>query len=441
MDIKEICNAGGDILDLVADAINRNDFSGLSSNISKKVSQIVEQVKEEAGKGTYGDPVHQYGRTAYTRKGQAGYRSIHHGKETSRYSDIYTKPDSKQAPDRYQPKTRNDTMSGSVITTKPAGRISGPFQLAWGILATSGFGITALVMIIMMAVSGGVVYTILAAVFSGLTLLGITDIIRGSRKISLIKRFHHYTKLIGSRSYIGIGELASHTSRSRADVVRDLKKMMKKHMFLQGRLDQGQTTFILTGEAWQQYLQAEQERKNREKEQLERKQEQARQQQEDVRGCDREAERILKDGNAYIRMVSECKDKIRKEEMSAKLRRLEGIMRRIFEHVERHPQSAEDLHKFMDYYLPTTTKLLHAYIDLDRQEISGEHISATKREIEDTLDIINEAFENLLDSMFEDTAWDISSDISVMKTMMAQEGLTGDKDFHVNLKKKKESCP
>jgi hypothetical protein len=39
------------------------------------------------------------------------------------------------------------------------------------------------------------------------------------------------------------------------------------------------------------------------------------------------------------------------------------------------------------------------------------------------------AFEKLLDSMFEDTAWDISSDISVMKTMMQQEGLTESKDF------------
>lgn len=85
----------------------------------------------------------------------------------------------------------------------------------------------------------------------------------------------------------------------------------------------------------------------------------------------------------------------------------------------------------MDYYLPTTSKLLHAYIDLDRQGIAGENIKSTKKEIEDTLDTVNAAFERLLDSLFEDTAWDISSDISVMKTMMAQEGLTGGGDFKV----------
>ena len=42
------------------------------------------------------------------------------------------------------------------------------------------------------------------------------------------------------------------------------------------------------------------------------------------------------------------------------------------------------------------------------------------------IDVINEAFENLLDSLFQDMAWDISSDISVMKTMMAQDGLTSE---------------
>ena len=104
-------------------------------------------------------------------------------------------------------------------------------------------------------------------------------------------------------------------------------------------------------------------------------------------------------------------------------------MRRIFAHVEKEPDSAQDLHKMMTYYLPTTTKLIDAYRDLDGQPEYGANISNTKKEIEDTLDTINEAFENLFDSLFEDTAWDISSDISTMKVMLQQEGLTKNKDF------------
>ena len=83
----------------------------------------------------------------------------------------------------------------------------------------------------------------------------------------------------------------------------------------------------------------------------------------------------------------------------------------------------------MTYYLPTTTKLIDAYRDLDGQPEYGANVANTKKEIEDTLDTINEAFENLFDSLFEDTAWDISSDISTMKVMLQQEGLTKNKDF------------
>ena len=82
----------------------------------------------------------------------------------------------------------------------------------------------------------------------------------------------------------------------------------------------------------------------------------------------------------------------------------------------------------MEYYLPTAVKLLEAYKDLDAQPVQGENIISSKREIEETLDTLNGAFEVLLDDMFQDTAWDVSSDVSVLKTMLAQEGLT-EKDF------------
>jgi len=83
----------------------------------------------------------------------------------------------------------------------------------------------------------------------------------------------------------------------------------------------------------------------------------------------------------------------------------------------------------MDYYLPTTVKLLNAYEELDKQSLEGENIKTAKREIENTLDTINVAFENLLDSFYKETAWDVSADISVLKTMLAQEGLTEEKNF------------
>ncbi len=433
MDIKDICNAGGDILDAVADAVNRNDYSGLSSNVNKTVSRVIHDIQTEALKGNYGAPTHQYAKTSYTRKGQAGYDSVLQ-KKSGRYDEIY-KPKNKWQLEKpaYSLKKEKDSLPASV-SKSPPGRILGPVQLAWGILATSGFGITALVMFIMMAVRGGNLFMVLAIVFGALTALSVTDIVRGSRKIGLVNRFYRYARLIGNKGYIAIEELAFQTGQHRQDVLRDLRRMMKKHMFPQGRLDNQQTTFMLTQESYQQYLQAERSRQEAEA----RKAEEARRAAEAEKAAssqdgrqDAQHRRILQDGNAYIRMVHECSEKIRNQQMNGKLSRLEAIMRRIFEHVERVPESADDLHKFMDYYLPTTTKLLQAYIDLDRQEIAGQNITATKKEIEDTLDTINAAFEKLLDGLFEETAWDISSDISVMKTMMAQEGLTGEKDFQL----------
>lgn len=106
------------------------------------------------------------------------------------------------------------------------------------------------------------------------------------------------------------------------------------------------------------------------------------------------------------------------------------IVSRIFAQVEKDPTLAPELHQFMNYYLPTTQKLLDVYREMDIQPVQGQNISDTKKEIEATLDTINQAFENLLDSCYKDTAWDVSTDISVLNTMLANEGLTGDELSH-----------
>lgn len=307
-----------------------------------------------------------------------------------------------------------------TMTRSPKGRILGPLQMGGGILGLSLFGITAIVMGAILGSGGGAAFAVLTAVFGGLTCYSISHVIRGKSKIGLVNRFYRYARIIGAKSYIAIEEIANQTGLKRDEIIKDLKRMTGLNMFPQGRLDDRETTFMLTREVYDQYRLLEDGRRQQEEEakaELEAHPQNARTRQ------------ILAEGNDYILRVRRSNDIIHDKVMSDKLDRLERIMRKIFEQVDRHPESAENLHKFMTYYLPTTGKLLDAYIDLDRQEISGENIQSTKREIEETLDTINEAFENLLDSMFEDTAWDISSDISVMKTMMAQEGLTGGGGF------------
>ena len=112
--------------------------------------------------------------------------------------------------------------------------------------------------------------------------------------------------------------------------------------------------------------------------------------------------------------------------MSGKLARMENIITKIFAEVRAKPSLASNLSMFMDYYLPTTTKLINAYAEMDAQPVQGENIRSAKKEIENSLDTINDAYENLLDSFFKDQALDVATDISVMKTMMKQEGLAPD---------------
>ncbi len=131
-------------------------------------------------------------------------------------------------------------------------------------------------------------------------------------------------------------------------------------------------------------------------------------------------------GEAFLTEIRRCNDLIPGEEISQKISRMELIVQKIFHRLESDPEIVDDLKKMMDYYLPMTIKLLRAYADMDAQPVQGQTITASKQEIEQTLDTLNLAFERLLDSIFQETAMDVSSDISVLQTLLAQEGLTED---------------
>ena len=240
-----------------------------------------------------------------------------------------------------------------------------------------------------------------------------------------VNRFRSYVRTLNGKTYVKIEELAKGVRKSPKFVKRDLKKMIKNRMFLEGHLDEEGNYLLTSDESYEQYMQTKkaseiQEREMQEKEQAEQK----------LRGTlSEEVQEVIKEGEAYLEEIRSCNEAIPGVEISNKMYHLENVILRIFKRVEQHPELISDLHKFMDYYLPTTVKLLKAYEELDKQPVEGENIKTAKQEIENTLDTINEAFENLLDSFFRNTAWDVSTDISVLKTMLAQEGLTGNKDF------------
>ena len=134
------------------------------------------------------------------------------------------------------------------------------------------------------------------------------------------------------------------------------------------------------------------------------------------------------------RAVSEMKrlnDAIEDEGISRRIDQLEDATGKIIDQVIAHPEKLPQIRKFMNYYLPTTLKILNAYDRMGAAGVSGENIDGTMHRIETIMDTIVMAFHKQLDALFRDEAMDIASDITVMETLLAQEGLAGDQpDLH-----------
>ena len=143
-------------------------------------------------------------------------------------------------------------------------------------------------------------------------------------------------------------------------------------------------------------------------------------------GVDPRIRQIVDEGNAYLIKIHHANDVIEEAEMADKRARREGVVRRIVVGVHDNPETADDLGQFMSYYLPTTGKLVDAYVDLEEHGEHGPNAEATRREIKSMLDVINDSFEKLSDDMLQDKAWDLQSDMSVLRTMLRQDGLSDD---------------
>ena len=249
---------------------------------------------------------------------------------------------------------------------------------------------------------------------------GLWLILSGGSTVKMLGRFKAYKRILGEKTHCSIERLARGVGKSVKFVRRELGRMIGEGLFLEGHIDREGASLITSHETYAQYEQAR----------LQLQQRQAEEAKKPAAAHTPQVQEVLDKGNAFIAQIRRCNDDIPGEEISSKISRMELIVGRIFERAEAHPEVVPDLKKLMDYYLPMTVKLLNAYADMDAQPVQGETIVSSKREIEATLDTLNQAFEKLLDDLFADTAMDVSSDISVLNTLLAQEGLTGS-DFNI----------
>lgn len=300
-------------------------------------------------------------------------------------------------------------------------KVCATFGMVFGYLIGGGCGIGLFVLVMIGFILGLTAGTSLSiSILTPLTIIGLGFGITGGKKLSKIRRFELYKKALGGKTYGNITDFMLLVHKSEKFIQKDIAKMIGDGWFMEGHFDQKQTCLITSNETYEEYLELTE--KQRKQEEEDRKRAQREEQMPE------EVKIVIREGRSYLKTIQACNANIPEYEISNKIGKMQDIIYEILACVEQKPQKVRDLRKMMEYYLPMTVKLLQAYEELCKQPVQGENILNSKKEIENTLDTLNIAFQNLLDDLFQEEAIDVSSDISVLKTMLAQDGLM-DRDF------------
>lgn len=324
----------------------------------------------------------------------------------------------------------------------PLAKAKKRFRSSWGltasgvVMAAAGgagmvfFGIPALVSALAPAVAGNpevAVTAILGILTAGFaTLLGFG--IRNLRRASKLKALQ---RAVGQREAVGFDDLAARMQVSPKAALAASRTLIKGGYLPEGRIDDENTTLMVTENAYHQYRQFQQSQRQtlaeREAAEAARAAEaaaRAAHEQDISERLTPEQRAFVARGRDYVRQMDELNAAIDDAAVSERITAIQDVVGRILARAEEEPAIIAGLDRLTAYYLPTTVKLLDAYDRLEEEPIQGENISSSRSEIEHTLEVLHSAFEKLFDDTYQDLSLDVSADISVLHAMLAQEGLT-----------------
>lgn len=307
---------------------------------------------------------------------------------------------------------------------------SGVVMAAAGGAGTVFFGVPALVSALAPAVAGNpevAVTAILGILTAGFaTLLGFG--IRNLRRASKLKALQ---RAVGQREAVGFDDLAARMQVSPKAALAASRTLIKGGYLPEGRIDDENTTLMVTENAYHQYRQFQQSQRQtlaeREAAEAARAAEaaaRAAHEQDISERLTPEQRAFVARGRDYVRQMDELNAAIDDVAVSERITAIQDVVGRILARAEEEPAVIAGLDRLTAYYLPTTVKLLDAYDRLEEEPIQGENISSSRSEIEHTLEVLHSAFEKLFDDTYQDLSLDVSADISVLHAMLAQEGLT-----------------
>ncbi len=223
------------------------------------------------------------------------------------------------------------------------------------------------------------------------------------------RRFATYLRTAGQKQAVPLDYLARAADVSRRRVEKDINAMLEKGLWGdEAYIDMGSGMLFRSQDAASAYFDAARRAKAEQESPVQ----------------------TAPEGYAGIlRQIRELNDRIADEALSAKLDRLEQLSGRIFKLVEENEEKRAAASTFLNYYLPTTLKLMENYANFEEAGVSGENLSQAKAKIEKTMDSIVAGFEHQLDALYRTDAMDIASDIQVMETMLRRDTASVADDF------------
>lgn len=134
---------------------------------------------------------------------------------------------------------------------------------------------------------------------------------------------------------------------------------------------------------------------------------------------------VVKRGQDILQKIRQENEQIPDPGLTRIIDEIESVSGKIFRTVIEQPGKAPQIRRFMDYYLPTTLKMLSSYRVMDQRKVQGREAQELRQKIESALEVVLGAFKKQLNTLYQDDILDISTDIDVLETMLKQDSLTG----------------
>lgn len=420
---------GQKIANIVRDSLQSGDLSRLK-NLGPAVQDVVSDSMRAVGDGLHNIHIETRNQNNVPgpRQGQTGPYDPRQDQRPQRPAG----PSYTRSAPGYQrmsyPRTRTQTApmprSAAYLTGNSGLRVpKGIVRIVLGIIGMVTFGLCTLAF----GIAGGVGMPVFAPIagacalaFAGSTV--VTSSGFGTNKLA--KQAQKYYSLFEKKKVYTLEEMAALTGRAPKKIKKDIRKMKGRGWLLDLIYDEGETSLMKGDDTYQQYLESRDHAAQVQQEAAERQR-----RMQDPEMAPMEAFRA--EGVATIRKIRSANDAIPGEEISAKLNVLESNCARIFSYVEENPDKLPDTQKFMNYYLPTTLKLVEKYRQYEEMEYQPANVLEAKKQIEDALETINLAYKNLLEGFYQPDTLDVSTDIVVLQRMLEQEGLVGGNQFNI----------